>query len=433
MVPPGPTADGGRVVVLDDDPTGVQTLSGAQVLIEWTDDRLRDTLEQARSVHLLTNSRAYPAGEAREIVGSAAAIAQAAAPEAAIVLRGDSTLRGHVLEEYLAVGGVAASGRHRPLLLAPALPTAGRVTIGGVQYLERDGRRLPVHLTEFAADGPFAYTSSRLLEWAEERSRGLFAADGGIEVGLASLRGLGPDAVVDAARRSCAARAPTAVALDAETDDDVELVAEGFRRAIASGSDVVLRCGPAVAGALGGATATTAPELPSSERVLVVCGSYVPQSVRQVATVVARYPDAVVEVDPQLLVAGDRGLLGAAADEIARRLDSPGLAVVTVSPVRPQELANLTAGLDVARGLAGIVRAVDRPDLLVVLKGGVTSAVTLDRGLGAVRALIEGPVLPGVALWSIRDPAARSVLVVPGNVGDDHLLVRIIESAWVGR
>ena len=427
--------DGGeqRVVVLDDDPTGVQTLSGIRVLLEWTTDRLRETLERARSVHVLTNSRAYPADEARAIVHSAASAAHAAAPDSTIVLRGDSTLRGHVLEEYLAVGGSRAADGYRPLFLAPALPSAGRVTIGGVQFLERDGRRLPVHLTEFARDGQFSYASSRLLEWAEERSQGLFAARDGIEVGLGSLRSIGPDAVVEAARRSCAAHSPTAVALDVETDADVELVAEGFRRAIRSGSDVVLRCGPAVAGALGGATASRAPELPASERVLVVCGSYVSQSVRQVASVVARHPTAVVEVDPLVLASPERKQRAAIGDEVARRLDSPGLAVVAVSATRPPTLAGLAAGLEVARGLAELVRYVDRPGLFVVLKGGVTSAVALREGLGAVQATIEGPVLPGVALWSIADPTPRSVLVVPGNVGDDGLLVRLIDAVWTGR
>ena len=74
------------------------------------------------------------------------------------------------------------------LLLVPALPSAGRVTVGGVHLFERDGRRTPLHETEFAHDGVFAYTSSRLLEWAEERSGGLFRAGDGRELSLEELR-----------------------------------------------------------------------------------------------------------------------------------------------------------------------------------------------------------------------------------------------------
>jgi uncharacterized protein YgbK (DUF1537 family) len=90
-------------------------------------------------------------------------------------------------------------------------------------------------------------------------------------------------------------------------------------------------------------------------------------------------------------------------------------------------LADLESGLRVAGGLAALVASIDRPAALAVLKGGVTSAVVIKDGLGAVQAEIVGPALPGVALWQILEPEPRPVLVVPGNVGDDELLVRIVD------
>src|SRR5206468_11139000 len=102
--------------------------------------------------------------------------------------RGDSTLQAHLLEEYLAVRDVAFPGRTPPLLLVPALPYAGRITVGGVHLLERDGRRIPLHETEFAADPSFAYDDARLLQWAEDRSGGLFARAAGREIHLDELR-----------------------------------------------------------------------------------------------------------------------------------------------------------------------------------------------------------------------------------------------------
>lgn len=418
------------MAVLDDDPTGVQTLAGVTVVLDWQPPRVRAALEAGPAVHLLTNSRAFGPAEAQALVASAAAAVMEAAPDAAVVLRGDSTLRGHVLEEYLGVVAARGSGGHPPLLLAPALPTAGRVTVGGVQFLERDGVRVPVHLTEFAADGGFSYGSSRLLEWAEQRSAGYFRAESGIEVGLEALRSSGGRAVLEAVEQASRAGRPAAIAVDAETADDTAIVAAGYRLVVGSGAEVVLRCGPAVAGALGGATAATLAAMPTAEKVLLVCGSYVAASGRQLGAVAGRHPEAVLEVSAQVLASGDAPRLDAAAAGLAARLDSGGLAVLATPRVRPSSLANLASGLQIAHGLAQIVRRLDRPEAVVVIKGGVTSAVVLRIALGAAEAAVVGPVLPGVALWRADDDDARErvVLVVPGNVGEDDLLVRIIDS-----
>jgi uncharacterized protein YgbK (DUF1537 family) len=416
------------LAVLDDDPTGVQTLGGLRVLLSWDPARLQVLLERVTAVHLLTNSRALAPAEARELVGTATAAVKEARADAAVVLRGDSTLRGHILEEYLGVCDGGGFARYPVLLLAPALPSAGRVTLGGVQYLERDGARVPVHLTEFAHDGVFSYKSSRLLEWVEERSQGFFPASRGTEVGLDAIREQGADAVVKAivdGRRD----GPAAIAVDAETSGDVEAIAAGFKSAQREGADVVLRCGPAVAGALGDATASGLVEMPFAEEVLVVCGSYVSQSRRQLDALELRHPGATVEVDAHDLASANGGAAARAASAVGERLQSDGLAILATPADRPDGLVDLASGLQIARGLAEIVRKVDRPQAVTVVKGGVTSAITMRIGFGAVEADVIGPVLLGVAFWQAFDEHGRSrdVLVVPGNVGDDELLIRISE------
>jgi uncharacterized protein YgbK (DUF1537 family) len=113
-------------VVLDDDPTGVQTLAGIRVLLSWDAERVRASLAARPSVHLITNTRALPGASVRAFVAKAARVALDGAPDATVVLRGDSTLRGHVLEEYLGLRDVIAPSEWPVLLLVPALPSAGR-------------------------------------------------------------------------------------------------------------------------------------------------------------------------------------------------------------------------------------------------------------------------------------------------------------------
>src|SRR5207248_9855916 len=128
---------------------------------------------------------------------------------------------------------------------------AGRVTVGGVHLIGRDGRRLPLHETEYARDPSFSYRSARLLEWAEERSDGLFRAADGVEVPLERLRAEGGEAVAEALRS--AAGRPVAVVPDAETVADLELIAEGVLRA---DLELAIRAAPTFAGVLGGDLAT---------------------------------------------------------------------------------------------------------------------------------------------------------------------------------
>ena len=427
-----PSAAREPLVVLDDDPTGVQTLAGIRVLLAWDPGRVRAALAGRPSVHLITNTRALPAERVRPFVADAARAALEGAPDAAVVLRGDSTLRGHLLEEYLGVRDVVAPSGRPVLLLVPALPSAGRVTVGGVHLFDRDGRRTPLHETEYARDGVFAYSSARLLEWAEERSDGLFRAGAGRELHLDVLRSRGPAAVTDALLALSASGAPAVLAPDAETPDDLEIVAEGYRAATADRAPVIVRCAPTFAGVLAG---TTAPGLvpPPSARdgVLVVCGSYVPQSTRQLSQLLAARPGSLVEADVVAL-AGDEpsSEVAVLAKEVSRRLAADRLAVLATPRERPAGTTGLDAGERIAAGLARVVAAVSPVPSTVVAKGGITAAVTLRDGVGAAEADVVGPVAPGVSLWSARRPGGRALdyLVVPGNVGGDDQLARLVDA-----
>src|SRR5690349_9980970 len=166
--------------VVDDDPTGAQGQEDVPLLLAWTPQLIDETLRaRPRAIHVLTNSRALDESGAYTTVRDAVATVRSAAGDARLILRGDSTLRGHLEPEYRAMVDGLELGGAPPLLLVPALPAAGRVTIDGCHWLVRHGERVPIGATEFAADATFGYHSSRLLDWADERSDGAFAAEVG--------------------------------------------------------------------------------------------------------------------------------------------------------------------------------------------------------------------------------------------------------------
>lgn len=413
-----------RLVVLDDDPTGVQTLAGVRVLLRWDAGLVREALASRRAVHLITNIRALPAEEALEVTGNAARTALAGAPDALVILRGDSTLRGHLREEVLALAEVVAPGRLPPLLLVPALPSAGRVTIGGVHMLEREGRRVPLHETEYASDGVFAYTDARVLAWAEERTAGLVRAGDGRELHLEELRAGGPALVAAALRQLEHGGRPSALVPDVENVLDLELVARGYERALEEGMTALVRCAPAFAGVLSGATAEGVAPAPRAERALVVCGSYVPTATVQLDALVDAYPGSLVEVDVDALVSPDpEPEIARAAAAASSLLRAGPLAVLATPRRRPAGTETFVAGGRISAGLARAAGRVSPRPTCVVVKGGITSCVTLRDGFGATQADVVGPLLPGVSRWRTED---LDYVVVPGNVGDQQLLADVV-------
>lgn len=415
----------GTIAVLDDDPTGVQDVAQTPIVLDWSADVLARLA--TGPFHVLTNTRAYAASQAYAVTRDAAAAVRRRYPDAQLLLRGDSTLRGHVAEEYDAVREVVFPGRRPPLLLVPALPGAGRVTLGGVQRVERGGEYVPLDETEYARDGNFTYHSARLLDWAEERSDGLFAADNGIEVQLPELRRRGADAVFEALTACAAKPSPSVCAPDAETVADLHAIADGVRAARAAGVPLIVRSAPAFAAVYCSTLAHDLLPVPRAGSLLVVCGSYVPQTTRQLAHVTDRHPETLIEVPLQPLLGVERGSVIARTARKAREcLSRHRLAVIATPRSRASLADDPTDAGQIAVGLAAVTGLLADAAELMLFKGGITAAVCIRDGLGARIAVAEGPVAPGVSVWRLGEHGRRC-LVFPGNVGSERGLVDIVE------
>jgi uncharacterized protein YgbK (DUF1537 family) len=432
----GAAAPAPPLFVVDDDPTGAQGQADVPLLLSWRGGLIEAALSEGpAALHLLTNSRALDPDEAYAIVRDASTAALAADPHARVVLRGDSTLRAHLLPEYNAVRDALYPGTTPPLLLVPALPAAGRVTTGGRHWLIRDGRRTPLERTEFATDGEFAYDTARLIDWAEARSHGFFAAADGVEIGIDEVRADdGANRIAAALLAAARGGRPAVVVPDAETCDDLAVIAEGLRTAWLDAPTIVVRCAPTFASVLSGAGAKTRSELPAIERgLLVVVGSHVPMSSAQLATLNTAHPEALVELGAETLAAGGPGAEAALSEAVAAarsRLRDGRLAVVATSRAVSPVAVGPEPGMRIARALARLVGELRDSSDVLLSKGGITSAVNVREGLGADRAQIVGPVAPGVSLWHAfeRDGGPpHPVIVFPGNVGDTTTLAELVE------
>ena len=196
-------ASGRRVAVLDDDPTGVQSVHGIPVLTTWTVEDLRWALTQpSPTFFILTNSRSLPEREAVALNhGIARNLLEAAEPgtDFDVVSRSDSTLRGHYPAETDALAKTLEEYGRRPdgLIICPAFFEAGRLTVDDVHWVRQNGELFPAGQTEFASDHSFGYRSSDLKAWVEEKTGGRIKAAEVLSLGLPDLREGGPERVLE--------------------------------------------------------------------------------------------------------------------------------------------------------------------------------------------------------------------------------------------
>jgi len=416
----------GTFVILDDDPTGTQAAADITVIMDLEDHVLREWLRshRPRPVYVLTNSRGLAATEAQELVATIANLVAREWPSARLVLRGDSTLRAHLAPEYLG----ASLGSSPVLLLVPAMPSAGRVTVRGAHYLVRDGQRVPLQETEYAADPDLGYHTSNLLDWAEERSEGLFPAQDGRVIDLDELRTTGAAAIPRAVEVLATLHRPVACAVDAETDDDINQIAEGVRLAYRKGFPLLVRCAPPLAAALASSQATRLANVPRVDGpVLVVSASYVPLSSAQLEAYEAAFPGTTVVADVEALLARPAVEQGRLAKELSSLLYRYGVAALVTPRTNPRSPV-LPRGASIVSALAKVLHLLSPRPSVVVAKGGVTAAVVALDGLGACTAHVRGPLTQGVCLWELttREGEQLPFVVFPGNVGSRSTLAKVV-------
>lgn len=407
-----------KTVVLDDDPTGTQSASHVRVLLTWDADGIREALADADSVYLQTNSRALEQGAAvalsERIQGELSEALEG--QEVRVVLRGDSTLRGHVFaetERFMTPESV--------MIFVPAFPAGGRTTRDGIHYVAVDGHDVPAGQTEYAEDPVFPFDSSELTEYVREKSdRNPFA------IPLSTVRAGGERLV----QSVLAAPAGSVIVPDAVTDSDIAHIARAVEAAEARGRRIVVRCAAPMAAELAHVRSDGLLPLPVAgpdSRVLVVCGSHTGGATAQLAALAADYVDADVLDTDDALADADR-----AGHDLAERALRHGHDVTVISSARERRSSDgeLHHGERVMSGLIRAAREIAPHVDVVVAKGGITSAQIARDALGASDALVLGQILPGVSLWRIRIFDGRELLyvVVPGNVGDADALVQVMRA-----
>lgn len=425
-----------KIIVLDDDPTGSQTVHSCLLLMQWDIDTLRDGLrDDAPIFFILTNTRALTPTEAQKVTQFVCrnlkeAIALEGIKEYLVVSRSDSTLRGHYpLETDVIAQELGEFDAH---FLIPAFFEGGRITRDSIHYLLVNGVETPVHQTEFAHDSVFGYKYSYLPDYVEEKTKGKITADKVERFLLDDIRNGTQNRLRELKHNQC-------VVVDGESQQDLDKFAHDLLQIASEGKKFLFRSAASILTSLAGLGKQPIPPenmakyKPNNKSGVIIVGSHVKKTTQQLNQLLQQ-PDIVgIEIDVTILRDNlqNRGeIITSALTKIKETLDNNLTPVIYTSRQElsfPDIETRLEFGKQVSAVLMDIVRSLPSDIGFLISKGGITSNDVLSDGLALNQARLLGQILAGCSV--IITPENHHlfpnlpVVLFPGNVGDENALV----------
>jgi len=438
-----------KFVVLDDDPTGVQTVHNVSVYTDWTVESLRQGFAEAnRLFYVLTNSRGFTAAQTtaahREIARNVAQVSRETGIPCMLMSRSDSTLRGHYpLETEVLRQAGEENGAPAPdgEILCFFFKEGGRYTIDNVHYVRCGDKLVPTGNTEFARDRTFGYRSSDLRDYVEEKTAGKYPADKVVCIRLDALRGMDIDSITD---RLLAVRDFNKVVVNAVDYCDVKVFSVALYRAMARGKRFLCRTAAGLVKVMGGIS--DRPLLAREDMIvretdnggIVVVGSHTQKTTAQLQALLTLPAVVPVAFDSDKVLAGDEAFFAEAdrcAAEAEKIIRAGSTAVcytnrrlLTVENDRPEDA--LLRAVKISEGVCSLVARLKVPPAFVVAKGGITASDVGTKALRVKRANVMGQIRPGIPVWQTGPESAfpqTPFVIFPGNVGDTETLKEAVE------
>ena len=429
-----------KIIVLDDDPTGSQTVHSCLLLMQWDVETLRLGLrDEVPIFFILTNTRAIAPRQAAMVTQEVCrnlkiALAAEKINNFLVISRSDSTLRGHYpLETDVIAQELGDFDAH---FLTPAFFEGGRVTINSTHYLLIEGKKVPVSETEFARDSIFGFSHSYLPDYVAEKTQGKIPSEEVIKIQLKDLYS------ENLTQQLLTLKNNACVVVDGETQEDFERFTAALLAATNQGKRFLFRSAASLITSLAQlGQQPTPPEAMACYKInhkpgVILVGSHVEKTTRQLKQLLQQPLTVGIEVEVIRLRDHPEArelILREIRDRILtvwRQGKTPVIFTsreeVTFSTIQER----LEFGKAISDLLMDIVRSLPSEIGFLISKGGITSNNLLSQGLNLTTVRLLGQILPGccVVRTAVDHPqfASLPVVLFPGNVGSDRSLV----TAW---
>lgn len=422
----------GPIIVLDDDPTGIQTVHGIPVYMSWEKAVMEQIFKNEETAFIHINTRAYPADKVRvllkELMENVVSVSKAAGKDFEIISRSDSTLRGHYPLETEVIRTEYQRGLSKKIdgeIIVPFFKEGGRLTVNDTHYVLDGNELIPASETEFAKDPDFGFQHSDLKRYIEEKTSGKYPHEKVVSISLEMLRKNKKDEIK---RLLSSVHDFGKVVINAVEYNDVKAFISPLLEVIGEGKKFIYRSAASFVKTFGfiddkpllnGNSFATKSGIPL--KVLLIAGSYTGKTTSQLDSLFKNHAVEKVELNVQKLLEGNFD------DEIqntARQVDNmirDGLNPVLFTSRKLVKTQNhLQTAEIISNALISIVQALTQKPDVIIAKGGITSSVIAVHGLKIKKAMVEGQVLPGIPVIIAGDESkwpGVPYVIFPGNVG----------------
>lgn len=437
-----------KIVVLDDDPTGVQTVHNVSVYTRWDKESMHQAFEEEQNLfYILTNSRALTRQQTIKVhTEIAAAVDEAAKEKNAeyfFISRSDSTLRGHypleteILKEcYERNTGNTIDGE----ILCPFFKEGGRFTIGNVHYVKTGEELIPANETEFARDSTFGYVSGSMPEYIEEKTKGQYKAGEVTCISLEDIRNLNfgkLEAQISEVHDF------NKIILNAADYIDLKIFCIALFRAMEKGKNYMFRTAASFVKIIG--NIEDKPLLKRKEMItkegsqggVIIAGSHTEKTTKQLKALRKQCGIEFMELDVGLV--SQEKLFQKEIDRCLRAEEEyikKGKTVccytsrTKISASTGSKEDELKLSVKISDAVQSLIGRLEAAPAFIVAKGGITSSDIGTKALGVKKARVLGQVKPGVPVWQTGDESkfpGIPYIIFPGNVGEEEMLKEVVE------
>lgn len=441
-----------KIVVLDDDPTGVQTVHDISVYTNWSKESIKKGLEEENNLfYILTNSRGLTAEETtkvhRDIAMRVCEVAKELGKEYLLISRSDSTLRGHypleteILKEvYEENTGENIDGE----ILCPFFKEGGRYTIEDVHYVKYGEHLVPANETEFAKDKTFGYTANNMKEYVEEKTKGKYKQEDVLCISLEDIHNVALDNIES---QLMGVKKFQKIVVNAIDYVDVKVFCIALYRAMAKGKRFLFRTAAGIVKVMGGIT--DQPLLRREDMIkketgnggIIVVGSHTDKTTKQVECLKEINGLQFIELDVTLVrdeVAFAKEVERCLALEEQLLLEGKTVCCYTTRKLMTADTGDkeddLRLSVKISDAVQSLVGKLKVEPSFVVAKGGITSSDVGTKALQVERATVMGQIKPGIPVWQTGEESKFPEIpyvIFPGNVGEISTLKEAVEELMV--
>ena len=438
-----------KFVVIDDDPTGSQTVNNCLLLLKWDYSTLTKGFKSESNLFfILANTRSLSENDARstieEICKNLKSVIASEAIEEEIIFisRGDSTLRGHNFLEPSTIN--SCLGPFDATFHIPAFIEGKRLTINGSHFVNK----IPVDQTIFSKDKIFGYKTSNVKNLLFHKSKSQINLDDIQNLYLSDLENLDAEENNIVFKKLQNLSNNQHLVVDVENYSQLQKFSKSIKK-LTKQKKFLFRTAASFISSISNIKRNANDEIFFSNlRIknkekkflpgLVIVGSYVELSTLQLQNLIETDNCEPIELDVfdffRIISSENhhkqRNLFkNKFLREIRFNFEKGKTPILFTSrkfmSLDYSEQFNFCNSLSLF--ISEIVADLKYEIGYLISKGGITTNMILSKGLNADYVYLEGQILTGISLvtYNLKNDKRLPIVTFPGNIGNNDSLLKI--------